>query len=132
MFPAAESIDDVREAGSRLSQVRRIDLRDIAKANELRAWASPCQQRLPLLRREVLRFIQNQESIEERASSHEIQRTNLDPVSQQIIRCRATPVAAFLALREHFQVIHERAHPRLHLFFLGTRQKSDVLAERDG
>ena len=32
-------------------------------------------------------------------------------------------------LCQHFQVVGEGAHPRRHLFFLGTRQEADVLAD---
>jgi hypothetical protein len=42
----------------------------------------------------------------------------------------AAPVAAFLALRQHFEVVHQRAHPGLHLFFFGAGQEADVLAQR--
>ncbi len=34
-------------------------------------------------------------------------------------------------LRQHLEVVHERAHPRLHLFFLGAGQEADVFAERN-
>src|SRR5690606_41643906 len=44
----------------------------------------------------------------------------------------SAPVAALGALREHLEVVHQRAHPRLHLLLLGARQEADVLAQRDG
>jgi hypothetical protein len=46
---------------------------------------------------------------------------------------RAAPVAGLLvALVEYLEVVFEGAHPRTHLFFLGARQKADVLADRHG
>ena len=37
-----------------------------------------------------------------------------------------------MALREDFEIVHQRTHPRLHLFFLGAGQEADVLAEGNG
>ena len=76
-------------------------MRDIAKANNLRAGAGTRHQCLHLLRGEVLRFIEDDIAIEEGSTAHEIQRTNLDAIAEQIIRRRSSPAAAIGALGQH-------------------------------
>ena len=39
--------------------------------------------------------------------------------------------AAFLALGQHLEVVHQGAHPGLHLFVFGAGQEADVLTQRD-
>src|SRR5689334_121767 len=46
--PALEAIDDIGQAGAALGQVRRVDLRDIAQADDLGAGPGPGDQRLHL------------------------------------------------------------------------------------
>src|SRR6185437_11787152 len=130
--PAAEAVDGVGESGGHLREVRGVDLRDVAEAGELGAGPGARDQRLHLLGREVLRLVQDQEAVEEGAAAHEVERADLDAVAQQVIGRGTTPVAALLRAGEHLEVVHERTHPRLHLFLLGTGQEADVLAERDG
>jgi hypothetical protein len=57
--------------------------------------------------------------------------SDLDARCEQVVGRRAAPAAAFLVVREHFQVVGERAHPRRHLFFFGAGQEADVLADAD-
>ena len=131
MRPAAEAVDDVGQARGGLREVGRVDLRDVAEAHDLGARAGARDQRLHLLGREVLRLVEDDVAVEEGAAAHEIQRADLDAVAQQVVGRGAAPVAAFLALRQHLEVVHERAHPGLHLFLFGAGQEADVLAERD-
>jgi hypothetical protein len=65
--------------------------------------------------REVLRLVEDHEAIEEGAAAHEVQRADLDAIAQQVVGRGASPVAAFAGAREHLEVVHECAHPRLHL-----------------
>ncbi len=37
-----------------------------------------------------------------------------------------------MRLGEYLEIVHQGAHPRGHLFFLGPRQETDVLAHRHG
>src|SRR2546430_8179509 len=108
----------------------RIDLGDVAEAGELGARAGAGDQRLHLLRREVLRLVQDQEAVEEGAPAHEVERADLDPVAQQVVGGRAAPVASLLGPGEHLEIVDERTHPRLHLLLLGAGQEADVFAER--
>src|SRR2546429_462052 len=132
MRPAAEAIHGIGETGGHLRKVGRIDLGDVAEAGELGARAGAGDQRLHLLRREVLRLVQDQEAVEEGAPAHEVQRADLDPVAQQVVGGRAAPVASLLGPGEHLEIVDERTHPRLHLLLLGAGQEADVFAERDG
>ena len=52
-----------------------------------------------------------------------------DPSLQQVVGGGAPPVAG-VGLGEHLQIVHQRAHPRRHLFLFGAGQEADVLADR--
>src|SRR5882757_2481694 len=130
--PAAEPIYSISQARCHFREIGRVDLRDIAQACDLGAGPRTGHQRLHLLGCEVLSLVQDDESVEEGPPAHEVQRPDLDPVAQQVVRGGPAPVAAFLAAGEYFQVVHERTHPGLHLLLFGTRQEADVLTEWDG
>src|SRR6187455_385706 len=132
MRPAAEPVDDVSQARRGLGEVRGVDLRNIAQADDLGSRARARDQRLHLLGREVLRLVEDHEAIEEGAAAHEVKRADLDAIAQQVVGRGASPVAAFAAAGQHLEVVHECAHPRLHLLFLGARQEADVLSEGNG
>ncbi|MCW0450113.1 hypothetical protein NB706_002947 [Xanthomonas sacchari] len=129
--PGLEAVHRVGQAGGGLGQVRRIDLFDVAQAHDLGAGAGTGDQRLHLLRGQVLRLVQNQVARQEGAPAHEVHRADLDAAGKQVVGGLAAPGAAFLGVGEHFQVVGERAHPRRHLLFLGAGQKADVLADAD-
>src|SRR5262249_37200530 len=65
--PALEAIDDVRDARAALGQVWRVDLRDVAEAHDLRTGSRACHHCLHLLGRQVLRLVDDQELVDERA-----------------------------------------------------------------
>src|SRR5437762_2406515 len=132
MRPAAEAIHGIGETGGHLRKVGRIDLGDVAEAGELGAGAGAGDQRLHLLRREVLGLVQDQEAVEEGAPAHEVERADLDAVAQQVVGGRAAPVASLLRPGEHLEIVHERTHPGLHLLLLRAGQEADVFAERNG
>src|ERR1700733_667309 len=113
--PALETVDNIGQAAGGLGQIGGIDLGDIAQADQLAARTGSRYQRLHLLGGQVLGLIEDDESVEKCAPAHEIERADFDPVAQQIIGGCAAPVAALVAAREHLQVIHEGAHPGLHL-----------------
>src|SRR5579883_1403392 len=115
MRPPAEPVHRIGEPGGRLREIGGVDLSHVAEARQLGTGSGPGNERLHLLRGEVLRLIQDEETVEERPPAHEVERADLDPVAQQIVRCRAAPVAAFLPAGEHFQIVHQRSHPGLHL-----------------
>src|SRR5262245_48789876 len=73
MRPAAEGSDHVSEARRRLGEVRGIDLRDVAQADECRPWSGAGHHRLHLLGTQVLRFIDDDEAVQEGAAAHEVE-----------------------------------------------------------
>ena len=64
------------EAGALLA--RQVDLRDVAGDDDLRAEAEPRQEHLHLLRRGVLRLVEDDEAVVERPPAHEGERRDLD------------------------------------------------------
>src|SRR5437899_2945247 len=79
-----EAGDRVGEARCRLGEVGRVDLLDIAETHDLRARTRARNQRLHLLRGQVLRLVDDQIAIEEGAAAHEVHRANLDARGKQI------------------------------------------------
>src|SRR3546814_12634123 len=63
-------------------------------------------------------------AIEKRAAAHEVQRADLDALGENVVGRLSLPVAAGTVLRQHFEVVHQCAHPRRHLFFLGDRKST--------
>src|SRR4051794_12288512 len=57
---------------------RQVDLRDVAGDDDLRAEAEPRQEHLHLLGRGVLRLVEDDEAVVERAAAHERERRHLD------------------------------------------------------
>jgi hypothetical protein len=57
----------------------------LPEAHDLGAGTRAGHQRLHLLRREVLRFVEDDVAIQEGAAAHEVQRTDLDAVAQQVV-----------------------------------------------
>jgi phosphate/sulfate permease len=129
--PALEAVDHIGQAARAFGQVRRVDLRDVAQAQDLGAGTGARDQGLHLLRRQVLRLVDDQELVHEGAAAHEVERLDLDARTDQVLGRGAAPVAGVaVGLVQHFEVVVEGAHPRRHLFFLGARQEADVLAHR--
>src|SRR3954467_1656251 len=129
--PVLHAIDDVGKPGGPLGKVGRIDLGDVAEAHHLGARAGPGDQGLHLLRRQVLRLVDDQPLVYEGSAAHEIERLHLDPGSHQVACGGAAPFAARLVGRvQYIQVVFQRAHPRRHLFLFRAGQEADVLAER--
>ncbi|ENO78878.1 dehydrogenase [Thauera sp. 63] len=133
MGPALEAVDDEGEARRALREVGRVDLRDVAHADDLGAGAGAGDQGLHLLGRQVLRLVDDQELVQEGAAAHEVQALDLDAAADQVAGGGTAPVTAFArGAVEHVEVVLERAHPRRHLLFLGAGQEADVLAHRHG
>ena len=133
MRPALEAVNRIGQPRAALGQIRRIDLRQVAEAHDLRARTGARDQGLHLLGRQVLRLVDDDELVQERAPAHEVQALDLDLAAHQVVGRRAPPFAgAAVALGQHLEVVVERAHPRAHLLFLGARQKTDVFADRHG
>src|SRR3954471_21505250 len=129
--PVLHAVDHVGEARAALGEVGRVDLRDVAEADDLGAGARARDERLHLLGRQVLRLVDDQPLVDERAPAHEVERLDLDPRAHKVPRRRASPFAARLVGSvEHVEVVLERAHPGQHLLLLRAGKEADVLADR--
>ena len=121
VFDAFKNAAHTLEAGI---AVRQVDLGHVTRDNHFRIKAQTRKEHLHLLRRGVLRFVENDEAIVERATSHECERRDFDN-------------AAFDELAGSFHIGHieqrvvERAN--VGIDFLGKRawQKAQVLARLD-
>jgi hypothetical protein len=75
---AVENSADLLQA--RLLAARQVGLRDVARDDGTRAEAEARQEHLHLLRRRVLRLVEDHERLVERAAAHERERRDLDDV----------------------------------------------------
>src|SRR5688572_9069386 len=98
MLPAAKSIYHVGQTRSGFGEVRGVDLRNIAQADEFGSRAGARHQRLHLFWRQVLRLVEDHETVEEGPAAHEVQRTDLDAIAQQVVGGAASPAAPLRAL----------------------------------
>ena len=108
-----------------LTAYRQIDLRHIPSNHGFAAITKPRQKHLHLLAGGVLRLIQNDKRVVERASPHKCQRCNfyLPTIHQQL---RA------LHIQQITQRIVQRPQVRVHLVLHGARQKTQLLTRLDG
>src|SRR5580693_535351 len=78
--PAVKSVYHVREPGRGFGEVGCVNLCNIAQTHHFGAGSRPGDQRLHLFRRQILRFVNDDEAVQKRSSAHEVQRSNLDAV----------------------------------------------------
>ena len=76
--PTFEANHYVGQPAGAFGQIRRINLRDITQADDLGAGAGTRYQRLDLLGRQILGFVDDQILADEGASAHEIERFDFD------------------------------------------------------
>src|SRR5579872_5114504 len=119
----------VGEHGARFLQPRQlaagqIDLRDIAGHHRLRVVAEPRQEHLHLLGGGVLRLIEDNERIVERAPAHEGQRRDLDSAALE-------HAARAIEIDHVMQRIIERAQVRIDLLGKIAREEAELLARLD-
>src|SRR5690606_17851087 len=105
VFPVLETVYRISQAGCGFGEVGRIDLFDVAETDDLRAGTGAGDQGLHLLGRQVLRLVDDNVAVEEGASAHEVHGPDLDARGEQVVGRRASPGAAFLRRRQHFQVV---------------------------
>src|SRR5436190_20340770 len=103
---------------------RQVDLRHVAGHDHLRAEAEPGQKHLHLLGRGVLRLVEDDEAVVERAPAHERERSHLD---------RAAFHGGVELLRIHRVVerVEERAHVRIDLREHVPREEAEPLSRLD-
>jgi propionyl-CoA synthetase len=91
--PALEAVDRIGQARRAFGEVGRVDLRQVAQADDLGARAGAGDQRLHLLGREVLRLVDEHELVQEGAPAHEVQALDLDLAAHQVVGGGAAPFA---------------------------------------
>ena len=103
---------------------RQVDLGDVAGDDDLGAEAEPRQEHLHLLRRGVLRLVENDEVVVQGAAAHECQRRHLDRAALHV---RAEPVG----IHHVVEGVEERTHVRVDLREHVAGQEAESLARLD-
>src|SRR5579884_420063 len=101
--------------------IGQVDLRDIAGDYCLRVKAQTRDEHLHLFGRSVLGFIENDEAVIQRASTHERDRSNLDDIALQI-------TIDFLLVEQIIQSVVERPEIRIDLLLQSARKESETFA----
>ena len=125
---AKRDVVEIREHALRVFQtgdpMGQVDLRDVAGHDHLRPEAEPREEHLHLLGRGVLRLVENDEAVVERAPAHERKRGDLDgPVVEKLVRA--------LHIGHVVERIVERADVGIDLLGERARQKPQALARLD-
>ena len=119
VLDVAQDAHDLLKAG--LAAIRQIDLRDVAGDDHFGAEAQAREEHLHLLLRCVLRFVQNDKAVVERAAAHISERGHLDAAALHVF------LVGFRA--EHVkQRVIERAQVRINLLLQIARQKAQLFA----
>ena len=118
-FDVADDLHRLDQAGR--ASDRQIDLRHVAGDDRLRSEAEPRQEHLHLLGRRVLRFVEDDEGVVQRAAAHERDRRDLD---------RAALEQPFGALDvEHVvERVVQRPQVRVDLLLQIAGQEAELLA----
>ena len=112
-------------AQARALVARQVDLRDVARDDGLGAEAEAREEHLHLLDGGVLRLVEDDERVVERAAAHERERRHFDDL--------ALDVARDAVETHHFveRVVH-RPQVRIDLLRHVARQEAEPLARLDG
>jgi hypothetical protein len=76
------------------STARQVDLAGVAGDDRLRAEADPRQEHLHLLGRRVLRLVEDDERVVERAAAHERERRDLERPFSNALPTRSSPISS--------------------------------------
>ena len=138
-----ESVRGDGEAVGRAVDVRVVDLERVAGEDNLRALSATRDDRLHLVRRQVLRLVDDQVLVRQAAAANVRERLDLKLAAvEQIDEVAIAGAAAalrFLVLRavlgagriEELEVVEDRLHPGVELLLDVAGQEADVAAERD-
>ncbi len=121
-FHGLEHIHGLQQSAA--AGVGQVNLRDIAGDYGLGVEAHAGHEHLHLLRRRILRFVQDDERIVERAATHEGDRRNLNDVLLQ-------KAVDALLVHQVIERVIQRTQIRIDLFLQRSRQKAQALARLD-
>lgn len=108
-----------------LVAARQVDLRRIAGDDRLRAEADPRQEHLHLLGRGVLRFVEDDERVIQRAPAHVRERRDFDHLALEHLR-------GLVEAEQIVKRVVKRTQIRIDLLREIARQKTEPLARFDG
>ena len=120
---ADEHVAHVHEARALLA--RQVDLRHVAGDDDLRAEPEPRQEHLHLLGRGVLRLVEDDEAVVQRAAAHERERRDLD-------RAAVDQVERLVGVEHVVERVEQRAQVGIDLRHQVARQEAEALARLDG
>ena len=103
---------------------RQVDLRDVARDDHLRAEPEPGEEHLHLLGRGVLRLVEDDEGVVERAAAHERERRDLDHPALEVR-------GDLLRLHHVVQRVEQRAQVGVDLRHQVAGQEAEPLAGLD-
>ena len=131
--PTLEFVHSEGQAGGAFGQIGRVNLRQVAHADDLGAGSGAGDQRFHLLGRQVLGLVDDDVLGQKRAAPHEVHALDLDTAADQFAGGGAAPFASVgVGFAQHFKVVIQCAHPRAHFFFFSAGQKADVFAHAHG
>ena len=130
-------LDRVGQPVVRAVQIHIVDLLDVAGQDHLRPLADPADDRLDLVRRQVLRLVHDHELVRDAPAADVGQRLeHQPPVGDQLVDALlgrvalgGLPVAAPRAQQVR-EIVEDRLHPGLEFLVLGPRQVPDVAPHR--
>ena len=80
-----------------------------------------------------MRFVDDQQFVDEGATAHKTHGFDLDFVFDQFAGRGTRPFACVgVAFDEHFEVVLQCAHPRGHFFLFRSGEEANVFADSDG
>ena len=105
----------------------------IPHAHDFCAFACTGNHGFHLFRSEVLRLVYDEKFVLKSAATHEVDRFDFDFARHHVVGGGAGPITAHVVtVGEHFQIVFECTHPRIHFLFFCARQKADVVAQGHG
>src|SRR5450432_113832 len=129
---ALELLDDGREAVRGRVDVGVVNLVRVAREDDLRGFPDARDDGLHFVGRQVLRLVDDDELVRDRAAADVRQRLDLDEAHVDELLVGA-PALALLALRQAHEVLDvvvDGLHPRVELLFYRPREVADVAAQR--
>ena len=114
-----------------LIEIRIVDLGRIAGEDHFGPLTRTGNNRLHFMRSQVLRFVDDHIHLRERTAADVGDSFHLDLLALHDEFQSSRPISLSACSRaEEFEVVIDRLHPMVELFFFSPRQIADILAER--
>src|ERR1017187_8711243 len=123
---ALNSLEDVdRVQQSRFTRIGKVDLCDVSCNHRLGTVAHACEEHLHLLDRGILRLVHDDESVIERAPTHESERSYFDDVFLQHL-------VDLFGSKQVIEGVIKRTQIRIDFLLQGSGQESELFTGLDG